>query len=169
MTFQTTVNRDPAVGIPGTPYTFGPEEITVKIAAEAVTLGRFVFAGDDETGSTVVSSGAGQPLGLAVVTKTEANLDLALFEASMAVAAGNPVTVAERGGYFVVAATNAVKGQAVYANLTDGAIATAATGQTMAGYVETIWRVAASAPAGDPVPIKATLSLTIVLPPPAEE
>lgn len=153
MTFQTTVNRDPAVGIPGTPYTFGPEVITVKIAAEAVTVGRFVFTGDDEAGETVSNAGTGQPLGLAIVTKTEANLDIALVEASMVVAAGNPVTIAERGGYYVVAAADAVKDQAVYASLTDGTVATAATGQTMAGYVETIWKVAAPAPAGEPIPI----------------
>jgi hypothetical protein len=153
MPFQKTVNRDPAIGIPGTPYTFGPEVITVKIAAEAVTVGRFVFAGNDDAGATVSNAGSGQPLGLAVVTKTEANLDIVLSEASMAVAAGNPVTVAERGGYYVVATADAVKDQAVYASLTDGTIVTDAPGATVAGHVETIWKVAAPAPAEEPIPI----------------
>jgi hypothetical protein len=153
MPFQKTVNRDPAVGIPGTPYTFGPELITVKIAAEAVTVGRFVFAGGDEARATVSNAGSGQPLGLAVVTKTEANPDIVLSEAGMVVAAGNPVTVVERGGYHVVAATDAAKDQAVYAGLTDGAIVTDAPGATVAGHVETIWKVAAPAPAGEPCPI----------------
>lgn len=153
MPFQKTVNRDPAVGIPGTPYTFGPQVITVKIAAAAVTAGRFVFTGDDETGSTVTNAGTGQPLGLAVVTKTEGHFDLTRMESSMEVVPGNPVTVAERGGFYVVAGTAAEKDQAVYASLTDGSIALGDAGGTMEGYIETIWKVAAPAPAGEVIPI----------------
>ena len=153
MSFQTEVKSDKAAGIPGTPYTFGPEVITVKIADEAVTVGRFVFISDAASGGTVKNSGSGKPLGLAVLTKTEAGLDIVLAKASMIVAPGNPVTIAERGGYFVLAAADAETGQAVFASLTDGSIVTGTPGQAVAGHVETIWKVAAPAPAGEAIPI----------------
>lgn len=148
MPFQKEVKMNAAPGIPGTPYSLNPEVVTVKLAGSGgVTVARFVWPG--ATSDEVLNTGAGAPLGFAVVTKTEPTLSLA-NEASMLVAAGGPVTIVAKGEYFAQASTAAVVDQKVFANLTDGSLQTAAAGATVAGAVETDWKVVTAAAAGEP-------------------
>jgi hypothetical protein len=58
------------------------------------------------------------------------------------------VTVAVKGDYFVVTATAATVGQAVFA-MTDGTIKTDASGATVTGGIETSWRVKTAGSAND--------------------
>ncbi|NVN09717.1 structural cement protein Gp24 [Nguyenibacter vanlangensis] len=76
-----------------------------------------------------------------------------LQEATMTIPPGFMVTLADGGDLFCVSATDAARGQKVYASLTDGSIQTNASGQTISGYIETDWLVSLAAPAGDIIAI----------------
>jgi hypothetical protein len=58
------------------------------------------------------------------------------------------VTVAVKGDYFVVTATAATVGQAVFA-MTDGTVKTDASGATVTNGIETSWRVKTAGSAND--------------------
>lgn len=152
MPFQKQVQIGLAPGVPGGAYSLNQEVTTVKLAAYAALIASFVWL--DPAKDQVKNAGTGKPLGLAVRTRVDAQLQFG-EEASQTVKAGDPVTVAIKGEYYVLANTQAVIGQAVFANTTTGAISTATPGATVAGCVETDWRVITSAPAGQPFAISA--------------
>ena len=152
MPFQKQVQIGLAAGVPGGAYSANEEVTTVKLAGGPVIIGRFVWL-EPATGQ-VKNSGTGKPLGLAIRTRVDAQLQVG-EEASMTVKQGDPVTVALKSERYVLSTTEAVVDQAIFASTTTGEISTAAPGATVAGAVETPWRVITAAPAGQPFAISA--------------
>lgn len=146
MPFQKTMG-EPAPGVIGGRVTLNPEVIQVKIAASDVTVGGMVWL--DPATDQVAASGTGHPYGLVRNTGTDAEINIG-EEASLVIKAGRPVTVVIRGDGFVLADVDASIGQAVYANLTTGAVSIADSGSAVAGRVETSWQVTTARPAGTP-------------------
>lgn len=73
--------------------------------------------------------------------------------ATMIASDGWPLTIARKGDFFAVATTAATVGQKVFANETDGSIATDAEGATVSGHVETNFVVKTAGAAGDVIVI----------------
>lgn len=69
--------------------------------------------------------------------------------ATMTAPDGWPLTIARKGDFFAVATTTATIGQKVYANLTNGSIATDMAGTTVSGHIETSFVVKTAGAAGD--------------------
>lgn len=151
--FQGQVNILPAIGVPGQHMSTNPLVSTQKgyCAADTVTIGGFVWAfsitekAADSTGPVkendafVKSTGAGAPLGLAV---REITNPLGYNESdSNTVPKGFPVSVAVKGDFAVITSTPATVGQRVFAVLADGSIKTGTVGGSVAGAVETTYKV----------------------------
>lgn len=73
--------------------------------------------------------------------------------ATMTAQDGWPLTIARKGDFYAVATTAAIVGQKVFANETDGTIATDAAGATIPGYVETGFVVKKAGAAGEVIVI----------------
>ncbi|KVZ26975.1 hypothetical protein WL14_00585 [Burkholderia cepacia] len=135
MSFQTSVQQQPEVGVPGTRASMNPISVISRNAQGSVTLAAFVWPGTD-TDNQVQNTGTGKPLGLAVVNQNGI-LPNYLQEASMTVPGGFPVEVAEQGEWFAKSANAATLGQKVFATLADGTLQFGAAGATVTGAVET--------------------------------
>lgn len=140
--FQGQVNILPAIGVPGQHMSTNPLVSTQKgyCAADTVTIGGFVWAvTEDKNEPFVKSTGKDAPLGFAVRDITN---PLGYNEsASNTVPKGFPVSVAVKGDFAVITATNATVGQSVFAVLANGTIKTDAAGVTVEGAVETDYKV----------------------------
>lgn len=148
--FQGQVNILPAIGVPGQHMSTNPLVSTQKgyCAADTVTIGGFVWATTvnntenntvNNNDAFVKSTGTGEPLGFAV---REITNPLGYNEsASNTVPKGFPVSVAVKGDFAVVTRTTATVGQSVFAVLADGTIKTDTAGNTVAGAVETDYKV----------------------------
>ncbi|CEF54614.1 gp53 minor capsid family protein [Acetobacter ghanensis] len=111
----------------GTGYTSAP---TVVITAQTVPNGApqgFVYA--DQQGLTTAY----------------------LQEATMMIPEGFMAQLAEGGDVFAASSTPALIGQSVFASTTDGSISTGTAGATIAGYIETAWKVSQGNAAGSPI------------------
>ena len=120
-------------------------------------VGGFVWNASAPSGTQVNSqeqyvtntAASGKPLGFVYRLQ---NAALACSSGyTLSIPQGQFCPVAQKGCFYAVSATNATKGNKVYASLTDGSIKTDATGQTISGYVETDWSVALGGTAGDKI------------------
>ncbi|WP_227242414.1 structural cement protein Gp24 [Paraburkholderia caribensis] len=135
MSFQTSVQQQPEVGVAGSRASMNPISVISRIAQGTVNIARFVWPGTD-TDNQVQNTGSGKPLGLAVRDQLGI-LPNYLQEASMQVPGGFPVEVAEQGEWFASSANAATLGQKVFATLADGTLQFGAAGATIAGAIET--------------------------------
>jgi len=152
MGFQKQVNKSVAPGVAGDLAT--PDQAiyqAVNFVAEAdCTVGNFVFAGTDASYQAKPGAASGQPIGLVQRNLSYPNYTIS-SGGSLTVPAGYTLTIAVKGDFWVKTSSSASVGDAVFASLTDGSISTAAPGSTVAGSVETAWRVKTAGAANDMV------------------
>lgn len=156
MSFQKSVNLNPPIGIVGTFASIGVSHSVIAgveqlVAGEdGVKIGLFAWC--DTVGGTTqndkptdatnwVNGFVGRDSNIAALTNWQ-------VQSTMTIPVGLPVTVHDRGDFFVVATTAAVVGQKVFSSDTDGTIATGAAGATVAGHTETNYTVASAATVG---------------------
>ena len=147
-TFQSVVNLEPAIGLPGGYAAVNPIVSTPRgyIAKAAVKVGGFCWE-DSTVAGQVNPSGSGQPLGFVV---REVNVPMGTHVAyTNEVPAGATVTVAVEGDFYVQPAASVTKGQKVFASLTTGAVSGGSAGAAVSGSVETNWTFDTSAGAGE--------------------
>lgn len=149
MALQTSVVTAAPVAVPGMAAT--PDQsiytpLNYLADASGVVAGTFVWLDSDGnlTNTQVAST---LPVGL-----VERVLNYPIYnitaDGDNTVPASYPVTCAVKGDYYVVTATAATVGQAVFA-MTDGTIKTDASGATVTGGIETSWRVKTAGSADD--------------------
>lgn len=146
--FQTTVNREQALGIPGAFATNNPG-ISAPIgyvAGDDVKIGSFVWA---DTNGNAVNTGTGVPVGF-VARVIAYGLDDRGVSTDVA-KKGDNLNVQVKGDFYAVATTAATVGQKVFAVEADGTIATGTAGSTIAGAVETGWVVATAGAVGETI------------------
>lgn len=145
--FQTTVNLQQAAAVEGDFASANPRRSVVSnegklfAGAGGVTVARFAWAG--RTGK-VLNAGAGVPTGFVSRSGRQGSAVITTYlaETSMQILQGFEVTLHESGDFWAKHITNpATVGQKVFASLTTGQIQTAAAGATVAGYIETAFRV----------------------------
>ena len=145
--FQTTVNLQQAAAVEGDFASANPRrsvvshEGTLVAGTGGVTVARFAWA---DSAGKVTNAGAGVPTGFVARSGQQgaAQITTYLAETSMVIPQGYEVTLHETGDFWVKHNTNAATvGQKVFASLTTGQIQTAAAGATVAGYIETAFRV----------------------------
>ena len=145
--FQTTVNLQQAAAVEGDFASANPRRSVVShegnliAGTGGVTVARFAWA--DATGK-VGSAGSGVPTGFVARSGQQgaAQITTYLAEVSMFIPRGYEVTLHESGDFWAKHVTTpAIVGQKVFASLTSGQVQTAAAGATVAGYVETAFRV----------------------------
>lgn len=147
--FQTTVNLQQAAAVEGDFASANPRRSVVShegnlIAGPGgVTVARFAWA--DGTGK-VTNAGAAGGVPTGFVSRSgqqgSAVITTYLAETSMRILQGFEVTLHESGDFWAKHITNpATVGQKVFASQTTGQIQTAAAGATVAGYIETAFRV----------------------------
>lgn len=142
MPFQKQVNITPAPAVAGDFASSNPRSHVVGgeggyvAASGGVTVGRFAWI----TGDTVASTAAsGVPDGI-VHRENNAQITAYLAESGNTILQGQPVTVFNKGDFYVTATVGAAtKGQKAFAKLTDGTVQFAAAGDTVSGFVETAW------------------------------
>ena len=141
MPFQKQVNITPAPAVAGDFASSNPRSHVVGgeggyvAASGGVTVGRFAWI----TGDTAASTGSGVPDGL-VHRENNAQITTYLAESGNTILQGQPVTIFSKGDFFVTATVGAaVKGNKVFAKLTDGTVQFAAAGATVSGFIETAW------------------------------
>ena len=147
-TFQSAVNLEPAIGLPGGYAAVNPIVSTPRgyIAKAACKVGGFVWEDTTYEGQ-VNPSGSGLPLGFVV---REVNVPMnPSVDYTNEIPAGGTVTVAVEGDFFVQPAASVTKGQKVFASTTTGAVSGASAGATVAGSVETNWKFDTSCGAGE--------------------
>ena len=149
MAIQSSVGLYAPVAVPGqaaTPQSVYTPQPFLAAATNGVHVGRFVWIDSDGNASnTQVASTL--PLGFAERVVDAPNYAVT-SDGSDVVPPTHPVTVAVKGDYFVVTATAATVGQAVFA-MTDGTVKTDAPGATVSGGIETTWRVKTAGSAND--------------------
>lgn len=143
--FQTTVNLQQAAAVEGDFASANPRRSVVShegnliAGTGGVTVARFAWA--DGTGK-VTNAGAGVPTGFVSRSDRQGVITTYLAETSMQILQGFEVTLHDSGDFWAKHITNpATVGQKVFASLTTGQIQTAAAGATVAGYIETAFRV----------------------------
>ena len=140
MGFQTTVNLQQAPAVAGDFATANPRASFPAgegqyVAGSSVVVGRFAWI-DANTG-LVYTSGSGKPDGF-IHREQQALISVYLAEASNVVPQGFPVTVMRTGDYWATATVAAaVKGNKVFAKLSDGTVQAGAAGATIAGFIDT--------------------------------
>ena len=141
MGFQTTVNLQQAPAVAGDFATANPRasfpagEGQYVAAAGGVTVGRFAWI--DAVTGLVSNTGTGKPDGF-IHREQQALISVYLAETSNVVPRGFPVTVMRTGDYWATATVAAaVKGNKVFARLSDGTVQAGAAGATIAGFIET--------------------------------
>lgn len=152
MSLQSQVYTSCATGIPGSradANSFDHYPLSL-LAESALPAGCFVWLGSDPQ-LYAINQGADQPIGL-----VEHQLSNALYpnEDPTLIPADEAISIATHGAFHVISSTEATPGQAVFANLEDGSIATASSASTLDNYIETKWSVITAAPAGQSIIIK---------------
>lgn len=143
--FQTSVSVQPAPAVAGDFASANPRSSVLAgpgglvCGPAGVYVGRFAWAGQgildaDGAAAEVANSGAGAPTGF-VHREQQGMITVYLEEASMLVPAGFEITLMNGGDFWVKndGATQALPGQKVYADLTDGKASAAATGSAATG------------------------------------
>lgn len=163
MPFQTTINRNPPLGIEGG---FASVSNTHNVlagtgalvaGANGVTIGRFAWA-DLDTGKATSAKATGTNVAVGFVGRASnaGVLTQWLGQASMLIPAGYGVTLFDRGDFWVKTKTTATVGQAVFADDVTGEISTAAVGGSVAGStVVPEFKVASAGAVGDLIKISA--------------
>lgn len=145
--FQTTVNLQQAAAVEGDFASTNPSrsvvshEGTLVAGAGGVAVARFAWA--DASGKVMIT-GSGVPTGFVSRSGQQGAAQITgyLAETNMIILQGYEVTLYESGDFWAKHITNpATVGQKVFASLTTGQIQTAAAGATVAGYIETAFRV----------------------------
>jgi hypothetical protein len=140
MPFQTAIQQQPEIGVPGDRASMNPISVISRLSgAGGIAVARFVWQLADGDG-TVLNSGTGLPLGFAIRDQVGI-LTTYLQEAGMVVPAGWAVEVAQRGEWFATSANVATQGQKVFATLADGTLQFGAKGATVTGAIETPFAV----------------------------
>lgn len=155
MAFQDKVEIYRGVGQVGQPASTSPIIAAAggpgafKATSAGVTIATFVFrdATDPKIVTNVAPTSTTKPIGFIQ------NLAQAIIgygqSASMLIRGGVEVSPKVSGDFWVKSSTVATNGQKVFANVTDGTIATGAAGATVTGFVETDWYVSQGAAVGD--------------------
>lgn len=144
--FQTVVNLNPAIGIPGAYASVNPIVSTAlgRVAGADIPVGLFCWD-DTENEGQVLATGTGKPLGFVVL---ERNYPIVSLEAAQNfVPKGFNVPVQVKGDFYVLVTAAVTKGQKVFVNNTTGVISGAEAGGTVSGATETDWYFATSADA----------------------
>lgn len=139
MTFQTSVNQQPAPAVAGDFASANPRSVALTVpggfvaGAAGVTVGLFCWA-DVQTNTNLSNFGTGTPVGF-IHREQQALITAFLAETSNLVPAGLPVTVHRSGDFWMKnTGTNAVTiGMKAYANYATGAVTFAATGTPPTG------------------------------------
>lgn len=158
MAFPNSMNMTQAPAVEGQIASLNPRHAAPGAAGAftagsgGVTVARFAWS--DAAGSVLLNSASsGTPSGFVANEFGEAIITTYLAESGMVIPYGQPVPCFYTAGDFWVKNTNAsaatVIGNKAYAKLTDGTIQFYATGQTVAGYVETKWYAATVGAAGE--------------------
>jgi len=141
MALQTSVVTAAPVAVPGmaaTPDQSVYTPLNYLADSDGVVAGTFVWL-DSDGNLTNTQAASTLPVGLVERVLNYPIYNIAA-EGDNTVPATYPVTCAVKGDYYVVTATAATVGQAVFA-MTDGTIKTDASGATVTGGIETSWRV----------------------------
>lgn len=145
--FQTTVNLQQAAAVEGDFASTNPRrsvvshEGTLVAGTGGVTVARFAWV--DGTGK-VTNAGAGVPTGFVARSGQQGSAVITTYlaETSMQILQGFEVTLHESGDFWAKQLIfPATVGQKVFASLTTGQIQTDFAGATIAGYIETAFRV----------------------------
>lgn len=152
--FQTVVNLQQAPAIAGDFASNNPRSALVApegghvAGAGGLTVAAFAWVQAD--GKTVLNSDASAAPDGFIHREQQALITAYLGESSNTIPQGFGVVVMRTGDYFFTANVNAaVKGQKVFAKLTDGTTRTGAAGATIAGYVETNFVVTGACATGE--------------------
>jgi len=148
--FQNVINQYQAPGVEGgfastNPHaTFLAGEGALVAGDAGVTIGRFAWVVD----GVASNAGNGAPSGF-VHRDGQASITVWLAEASNLVQPGREITLMTAGDFWARTSTAATRGQKIFASLTTGQVQTAAAGATVAGYIETEYKVANTCDAGE--------------------
>ena len=154
-TFQTQVNVYYGVGQVGAPASNSPIIAAAGgpgafvVGENGVSIGTFVFrtATGAKTVTNVAPSATAIPVGF---VQNLAQATIGINEAySMLIPEGREIAPKVGGDFWVLSSTAATEGQKVFASVTDGSIATGASGATVDGHVETDFYVSYGAAVGD--------------------
>lgn len=151
MSFPKTINYQPSPAVEGdfADATWGRHSVlagpgALIVGPAGAILGRFHWATtpNDPNGTpgTVTNSGTGAPTGF-LPRLQQGLITTFLAENGMALMPGSQVTLLKTGSFWGMnrgSAATAVN-QKVFANNTDGSLATGAAGATVAGFTETKW------------------------------
>ncbi|EMW7738266.1 hypothetical protein AAFQ48_004172 [Yersinia enterocolitica] len=154
MGFQKQINQYPAPGVEGDFASANPHasflagEGELVAGSAGVTVGRFAWA----VAGVASNAGSGAPSGF-IHREGQALITDWLGQQSMLIPEGLPVTLQVAGDYWAKSSTVATVGQKVFASLTTGQIQTGAAGATIAGYIETSFKVGSAAAANELIKI----------------
>lgn len=163
MSFQKSVNINPPLGVKGSfasigvshsaiagveQFVAGTSGLTIAEFAWANTIGGETQNAKPADTTNWVQGFVGRDSNIAVLTAWQ-------DQATMLIPKGLPVTIFDRGDFFVTATTVATVGQKVFASDTNGTIATGAAGGTVAGHTETEYTVKSSGAVGVIIKISA--------------
>lgn len=157
--FPNTVNVTQAPGVEGDFASVNPRHSALAPTGDGMThgfvagsaglyIGRFAWA--DTDGVTLLNTGTTKPLGF-VARDMTGLITTFLAESTMMIAPGTIVgSVFDAGDFWVKNAgtASATRGQKAFASTTNGSIAFAAAGATVAGHVETDFYAATGADVG---------------------
>lgn len=143
MTFQKTVNQQPAPAVAGDfasanakmSAVAGPGALVAGVGG--ANIGLFAFS---DANGLVTNAGAGVPTGF-IHRDQQGLITTWLGEATVNIPQGVMVTLMTRGDFWAKTLTAASGGQKIFASNTDGSVKTGAAGATIAGYTETSWFV----------------------------
>lgn len=154
MSVQTKININPAYGVDGDFASLNPIASAISPVAAyraglgGVLVGTFCWASLANE-DLVINSGTGSPVGF-VPRVMQALVTNFLSESSMLIPIGYEVTAIRSGDFQAINNGSAsVTGQAVFANINNGSILSAAAGSIIANYVETGFFIALSAAQGE--------------------
>ncbi|TXN33908.1 hypothetical protein [Methylobacterium sp. WL19] len=150
MGFPASVSYAPAPAVEGDFCDANPRSTVnagsggLVVGAAGVQVGRFAWAAapNDANGApaTVTNAGSGAPTGF-VHRELQGLNTVFLSESTNLVPAGFAITLFKSGGFWVInrGAAAATINQKAFASNTDGSVAFAAAGATVAGFTETKW------------------------------
>jgi len=152
MAFQTKINQQPAPGLPGDFASANPRASVLAgpgalvSGANGLTPGLFGWSDAD---GKVSNTGTGAPTGFVHREMGIASITNFLDQAGNLIMPGREVTLFNEGDFWARATTVTSIGQKVFAVLATGAVATGEAGATIAGAVETNFRVGSVALVGE--------------------
>ena len=153
--FQTSVRVQPAPALAGDFASANPRSSVLAgpgslySGANGVAIGVFAWAvssgvanglsGETDALNIVSNAGSGVPTGFVSRKGQFALITTYLAAYGGVIPPGKEMTLHTAGDFWVNSSTVAAFGQKIFANLTTGAISTAAAGATVTGSIETKW------------------------------